>query len=310
MLPPQRFGCDDHRLRINCDKPSELSKALPKKTPDASILATIEIENDGQATVRFWWKSLSAEREAHAEENGKKPKPNPAQEDPEVLQEGALAMGGHSDQDKKARALVRDEHGLTASGLQVIRSQRRDLLRAILLKDAGVGGTLARDYLTFAQLRQELGDDSSSKTGLPRFVVSYTQADSEPVDEVRPYCEDQLAAQYWKSAVEDLLGRPFMILDDVPEAFEAYLALDEGTKAQAAAVLAGLKVVRSCNARGYQIPLHDKIAEVAGADAAQIRRFWQPDQSFVSLFPKLKRMELCVGFVDRPSRASLSVKPD
>lgn len=310
--PPKRQGYTDRGLEIEVKSPKELAKRVPKGTPDGAILAVIEIHHDGDTNVTFWWNSAKAKREALKAPTASAASAAVEERESQAssIYDGGALQPGYSEQEKKARALVRDEHGLTASGLQVVRSQRRDILRAVLMKDAAVGGSLARDYLTFALLRQELGDDWSSSTGLPNFAKSWTQADGEPKSEVEPYCKDQLAAQYWRSSVEHLLGQPFMTTEDLGDAFEAFLALDDQAKNEAAAILAGLELVRSCNAQGYKLPLHDKIAGIAGADASQVRRFWQPDRSFVSLFPRLNRMEMCEPFVERQPLASWKDQSD
>lgn len=309
--PPQRSGYTDTGLEIHVQKPEELLDLLPDGTPESAVVVTLEVASSGALITRFWWASRKSRADAEAGARAgtasgatASGRASPASNTPTTPPAPYPASGLSADHDTAARALVRDEHSLTASGLQVIRSQRRELLRCVLLTDALHGGNLARDYLVFAQLRQELGDDRATGVGLRGISSDWQNRDDEPRAEVLPWLEAQGASTFWKGAVEHLLARDFLTLDDPVAAFRAFVREDEMTKAEAAAVLAGLALIRSANAPGYRVPLHDALAELAGADARQLRRFWKPDRAFCGLFTKMKRMELVEPFVEQPALSS------
>lgn len=300
--PPQHAGYNDTSLEIHVDTPAD----LPRDIADADLLATLEIAASGTAIIRFWWASRRAK--AQAGKPGSTTSTAQTCSTADLCADNVIGQSGTYDE-RQARAAVRDEYGLTADGLQAVRSMRRDLLRSVLLQDAAVGGNLARDYLTFALLRQELGDDQPAQAGLRSFSTNWAARDDEPIELVRPWREDQLAGQLWKRIVEDLLAQPFMTMEDPAEAFELFTALDEDAKSRASAVCVGLALIRSANAPGWRVPVHDKLAELAGADPAQLRRFWKPTPAFAGLFPKMKRLELAQPRVE-PSAFSSWPKLD
>lgn len=297
--PPKFGGYSDTSLEIHLDSPADLADAVPEGTPDSAICVTLEIANSGALIHRFWWQSRKAKADAEKgnQSDSKRGKTLAETCGDRDVREGEALQG--PDYAQAANQVARDEHGLTFAGVEVMLSTRRELLRDVLLIDAQNGGDLARDYLTFALLRRELGRDYKKDVGVLGFAKSYRQGEDEPKSDVSGYLEEQTCGRDWKLAVEDLIAQAFMTIPDPVIAFEDYRASHPHDRARYAAILTGLVLVRSANLDGYRLPLHDELARLAGADAEQLRRLWTPQPPFCGLFPKMKRLEFAQPHVER-----------
>ena len=287
--PPQHHGFNDTSLEIYVDSAAELDVLLP----DDAICATLEIADTGKPIVRFWWASRKAKADF---EGGKAPAPRRSTEllggrelETEALTNPRLYA-------KDARAIARDEHGFSSTGLEVCLSIRRDILRWGLLTEAHANGGLAERFVIFAMLRAELGKESAAQLGVRQLTTAYGQEDNEDRELVKAFC--QSPARYaFEAEVERVMAAGWMTEKDLGKAFADFLGAGLGAYDRAAAVLAGLLLKRSANAPGFKVPLHDALAEQLGLDAQQARRAWTPDHHFTGLLPKLKRMELAQPFV-------------
>lgn len=291
--PPQHHGFNDTSLEIYVDKPRDLTLTSKLAAiPDDAICATLEIADTGKPIVRFWWAS----RKAKADFEGGKVPTSRASEllGGKDLETEALTNPGLYAKD--ARAIARDEHGFSSTGLEVCLSIRRDILRWGLVTEAHANGGLATHFVIFAMLRAELGKESAAQLGVRQLSTAYGQEDVEDRELVKAYCET-VARDTFAFEVERLIAADWMTEKDLGKAFAAYLQIGLGAQDRAAAVLAGLLLKRSANAPGFKVPLHDALAEQLGLDAEQARRAWTPDHHFAGLMPKLKRMELAQPFV-------------
>lgn len=284
--PPQRHGYNDTALEIYCDTDSD----LPQDLPGDAIVATFEIASSGAVIRRFWWASAKAKADV---ERGK----TAASEGSATG--GALAPsyqpGGpvyHVD----ARKIARDEHGLTATGVEVCLSIRRDILRWGLVTEAHANGGLAKSFVIFALLRTELGKESAAQLGVRQLSSAYGQEDNEDRELVKTYCQSP-ARDAFAAEVERLMAADWITEKDLGAAFSHFLAIGLAAQDRAAAVLGGLLLKRSANAPGFKAPLHDVLAEAIGIDALQVRRAWSPDHHFTGLLSKMKRLELAQPFV-------------
>ena len=296
--PKNDYGYPDQALRV------ELENLSPKIVlPEGDVVAVIEIDDDGEAAPTFWWPSHKERRAARGasadqlSEGGDGPSARSGERKTfwERMQDGS-AFDRHSDGSQKALSAVRDEHGLSGAGVQVVRSLRRELLRALLVDDAEDGGTLGQDFITWAQLRQEFSQfgrrEGAADIGARGLAGGWSgQQDAEPLDDVRPHLEQSGAHQTWRTGLKRLQAHPAFTIEDTAAALAAYVRADE-IKPLAGAVLAGLALLRSANVRGWRIPAHDKLAALAGGSDIALRHYWQPTPSFLGLFPKMKRLEL------------------
>lgn len=287
--PPQHHGYNDTSLEIYVDRPADLGQDLPED----AICATLELTAGGQPIVRFWWTSRKAKADF---ERGKLPTSRAASE---LLGGRDLeneALTNPATYGKDARAIGRDEHGLTAAGIEVCRSIRRDILRWGLVTEAHANGGLSNTFVIFVMLRAELGKESAAQLGVRQLTSAYGQEDNEDRELVKAYCQSPARAGF-TAEVERLMAADWITEKDLGKAFADFLALGLAAQDRAAAVLAGLLLKRSANAPGFRVPLHDVLAEALGLDAQQARRAWTPDHHFTGLLPKLKRMELAQPYV-------------
>lgn len=291
--PPQFMGQTDPSLAIDLQ---DAGGALT--LPGEDIVVTVDIELSGEFQVHYWWASRKAKRDASRESAA------PAESSVTVAGHkvtGADGFDRHSGYAQAARAAVKDEHGLTADGLQVMRSLRREILRGLFLVDALEDGTIGRDYLVWSQLRQELGKENSRSADTGSLgLASHWQSrdDAEPIDLVEPHLEEAGAHRLWEATLDTVREQPFITIANPGEAFEAYHFANDRVKNTAAAVLAGMALLRSANVPGWRIATHDHIAQIMGASDQVIRELWRPTSRLMALFPKMKRLELAQSLVD------------
>lgn len=297
--PPQFSGRDDIALELEVRGQDWEAFRIPRKASLSDIVATLEIDREGRWRPRFWWTSRKAKGDNR-----------PADGAPTLPRGGGAIQMKDSALAQQARATVRDEYGFTADGLQVVRSTRRMLLRSVLMTDAAAGGTLGRDYLVWSQLRQELQTTALAEIGARGMKSEWEVREDEPREVTRNYLEGQEGERQWKALIAACSGLPAFKLEDPADAFSAFVDQLESEKRQCAALLAGLSLLRSAAAPGFEIAVHDRLAEMAGADDAQLRRFWKPTPTFLGLLPKLKRLELAQPHADRTAFKSWHKRDD
>ncbi|WP_395391420.1 ParB/RepB/Spo0J family partition protein [Novosphingobium sp. BL-8A] len=299
--PPLAHGFPDQALEV-C--PVSAKEGIALKLPEGDIVVTLLVDTDGKAESRFWWASRKAKREAErgAVAGGAIAKATTSI-DMTVRAGDALGVSSGDSDAQAARAAVKEEHGLTAHGLQAMRSIRREILRALLVDNADEGGSAGRDYLVWSQLRSELVKGTLDRHVGARGLSSEWRGadDTEPTDYVAPLLEETWAHAVWTQAVQRLQAEPFMTIEDLGEAFLAFYRARDDIKRRAGAVLAGLAMLRSANTPGWRVDAHDALASVCPISDVDARTYWSPTPRFVSLFPRLKRLEFAQGQVDAES---------
>ena len=277
--------------------------------PAGDIFATLEIEQDGSLEQRFWWASRKAKREAEKPRAPAKPvsagpiakpeadaavralMPKPAQ--------GGRAIDssyGYSER-QKADVAIKDQYGLTADGVQVMRALRREVLRCGLLDDAEQGGTFGRDYAVWCLLRFELESEYGYQFGARRLASSSDTAGISQI--VEPHVKRSIAGMRWEKERAQLRDHTSMVLKDLPVAFSAFHNETSVWKDKAAAFLAGLMLERSLNAPGYEVPLHDLLAAGVQLRDAELRTYAEPTEELIDLLPKAQRLALAEPHVDK-----------
>lgn len=294
--PPHYAGGTDYSLELHPEERADGTIALPA----GDIVATLGVREDGEPELRWWWESRKAMAAAARTGAAK-----PVSRMPAVPAQPSRLGAAFEDRAspgaaQTARQAVKDEHGLTADGIHVIRSLRRELLRALLVQDAETGiGELGRDYVIWSQLRLELTEDRKPAIGALGLSGDWNGSeDAEPRETVRPFLEASQAHAVWRAAVDRIEAMPFIAIEDPAAAFAAYVAAGDADKRLAGAVLAGLALLRSAQAAGWQIPVHDRLADLAGGDDVALRALWAPDEAFAELFPRAKLLDLVEPFVE------------
>ncbi|WP_242140836.1 ParB/RepB/Spo0J family partition protein [Sphingomonas sp. TREG-RG-20F-R18-01] len=264
--------------------------------PDGDIYGTVEITAGGGHELRWWWASDKAKAgKGEKEPAGKSLRPISA--DTVKLHDGDAIRGSGSEYQAiaAANAVAKDQHGLTEVGVQVMRSLRREVMRATLVENAHAGKAVGHDYFIWAQLRMSLGSDRASRIGARAIGTAF---ESIP-EAVNDHLEMSLAHSVWEGALREISAQSFMTEKNLQAALIDYLNASPALKNLAAAVLAGLALERSANVDGYRVPVHDAVAHMTarGYDAA-VRRLVDPTAEMVDLLPKAQRLAIAEPLVE------------
>lgn len=315
----------DEDLRAHCiaaidevyepleDELDFLEARMELTLPAGQVFATLIVQDDGDAELRYWWASRKDRQKAEAKArklpDAPQPRPvslgpigtplSPVEEARPVVKAGSAIDRDYGMGDRqKADALVRDEHGLTADGIQVMRSLRQEALRAMLVQDARLplGRGVGLDYLLWSLARERLTPPGAmvpgaraQERGLAGLSVRHElqpQGTFDHVGRTRGHA-------IWKAAVADLKTHPSMTDPDLVTAFDAFRAEDGGFRAMVAAIIAGCALERSANAPGYEVDMHDHVALLAGcASDEQVRDLIEPTEELLALLPRARQLEL------------------
>lgn len=287
--PPQYAGRTDAALEITGPGP------LPAtKYPTDAIVATIDVDDAGQPFTRFWWANRAAK--GAAERPASRPAGSSVNAGIMTPKGGEAFVGPDSAYAQNGRAIARDEYGLTADGLQLVRSLRRMLLRRLLIDQ---GGSVARDYLVWSQARALVGHELPAQTGSRAIAGEWHDgADREPPGLFEGYSADVPASRDWYDWVDMLKAQAFMTEKDPGKSLSLFLALDQDGKDRTAAIVAGIALVRSADTPGWRVAAHDVLARACGVDAKKLRRWWNPTAKWLGLFGRLFRLGVAQQFVD------------
>jgi|GEM_PF-1082628 len=266
---------------------------LPKK---GDIVATLEIDAVGDQNLIFWFASRKAKKAAAGEQSAA-----PA------LPEGvAIRDAGNYGDGAKAKARIKDDIGLTQTAIEIARSLRRSLMRALLVENARKGGNVAIDYLVWSQLRAAVLrlDGSAGEVGAFAIAPGYGESAGEPMEAI-PLLKQSRSQEIWEEAIALLKQQSFLTSDNIGGAFIDFQAAKPELKNLAAAVVAGLSLKRSMNADGYRIDVHDVMANATSrSHPAALREFWTPTAEFLDLLPKAKRLEQVQDMVESKTFAA------
>ena len=301
QAPRGEYGGPDYVLAIT---PEEQDGRLP--LPDGDVAAVIEIALSGEATISYWWadrKAYNAAHRATANVEAKATRSAPLRAAGKVSPGAAIGQK-YDDSRQKADAAIKDETGFTKDGVDALRSIRRSILRAALVRDARDGRTLARDYLVWAQLRMlvshngdPFGTADEKVTGMRRLAAGGLETDG---DIARGIIGSSEAGKIWGKAVAELQQESFLRDKDLAGAFLDFLAAHEGKRALAAAIVTGLALERSLDAYGYDIAVHDVLAVQARlSHPASVRRWWQPSEAFLRLIPRTELLAIAEPMMER-----------
>lgn len=283
--------------------------------PEGDIFGTLVVEPDGELEIRWWWSSRKAKRSSeagkaagHPVSAGPIPKVD-ARAAEDALRPAPVAGGKaidttyHFMERQKADAAIKLDHGLTQDAIQALRSIRRQMLRVALLDNADRGGDLGGDYLVWSMVRRDLMGGVSHELGSD-FVLH--DRDNGPGVAAAVLIAQTEANIRWKKALGWLKEHPSMAEPDLVEAFRQYRAESAEFRRTVAALLAGLSLVRSANADGYRVPLHDMLAHDCGFTSdEQLRTLVAPTEEMVEMLPKAQRLAYAEPHMDAASFRSI-----
>ncbi len=258
--------------------------------PDGDITASLEIVDSGEVRLGFWWASRKA-RSAH-----------------ERAQSAGVSLRpiepGTAPSPREALAAVREEYGISADSTEIVKSVRRELLRALLVEDAKRGGTLGQDYAIWACLRQAIGNGSAASTGARGIARGGEIGGFDLAAKARGHVEMTEAHRVWSDALDDLRKESFVTERDEVFAFLDFTTAPERTRRLAGAVVAGIALDRSANAPGHGLPIHDALGQLARGTPDALRTLWTPTGEFLDLIPRVARHEIAAEFVDKATHAA------
>lgn len=265
------------------------------------VVAHIAIDDDGNSDVTYWWPSAAAK---HGSARPSAPPP-PGRRLADVFskREGAALSTSSSSTSgvdpyearRTANAALKEEAGLTADLIEILRSQRRLILQARMIDavDRPDGDTDALDFLIWTQLRQKLGHARSTELGAA--ILPGIGDPPATLDALR----EMPAWAIRQAAVAELQQQEFMTEADLGDAFRAYCGADRRMKGLAVAIVAGLSLERSLDADGYRLSTHDALADQLELDEDQVlRRYWVPTTGLLDKLPKDQRAAIAQPFVE------------
>lgn len=299
--PPQNdFDVADFSLHIDAKRGEDDDSIV---LPDGDVVGCLTIGEAGEPEVSWWWASRAAK---YGNQNAAVRVMSSATSGVNLaaLSDGAALLHARSPAALEANAAIREEEGLAAETVEIMKSMRRAIMRAALVDEATEqSGAIGRDYFIWSQLRALLD------IGLPPSslgIVALHGLDAGP-EGGREFVAAMPAAQRWGLALSSLTQRQFMSNPDLPAAFRAYMIEPEDVKDLAGAVLAGLTLRRSLAAPGYDLPIHDELAAFLDLhDAERIRSYWTPTEALLDRIPVKQRLAIAEPFVERAAFAPWS----
>lgn len=309
LKPPQNdFDVADVSLHIDA-KPGEKQTGDDSiLLPDGDVVGCLTIGEAGEPEVSWWWASRAAKYGNQTTKFRDRTSTSGTGATSGVtlaaLPDGAALLHARSPAALEANAAIREEEGLAAETVEIMKSMRRAIMRAALVDDATKhSGAIGRDYFIWSQLRAQLAIGQPSQA---LGIVALHGLDAGP-EGGRAFVAAMPAAQRWGLALSRLTQRPFISNPDLPAAFRAYITEPEEVKDFAGAVLAGLTLRRSLAAPGYDLPIHDELAAFLDLhDPTRIRSYWTPTEALLERIPVKQRLAIAEPFVERAAFAPWS----
>lgn len=293
--PPQsEYGGNDWQLQVEPKRVGTPGSVGALELPEGDIVAHIAIDDGGEPAVSFWWISRKAKFGTRTASSAPLPAaPGNRQTIGSAVGSAALAV------DKAAAdALVKEEDGLGKDSVQIFSAMRRGILRALLVDDAVNGGSIAQEYLIWAQLRMLQGGGGPAALGIGRLPVE-SIGGFDLAQRARAQLEASGVARAVSSALRELSAQTFCSEPDLPRAFQHFRAAAPRLKDLAAAVVAGAALERSLATPGYALPIHDELAlSTAVGNGESIREHWSPTAELLALHPRVARLKLVEQLVD------------
>lgn len=279
--PPENdFGTADHLLLADAREGGGDSLELP----DGDIVGFVAINEVGQAEVSWWWASRAA----------KYGEAKPARLPGDPAARSRLSAHVPQDAMRPSPDPASDAAAIDSGAVEILRSQRRAAFRAALIDDARAGGTLARDYFIFAQLRMLIIPTSNqTNVGLAQVMIEVGP------EAAREFVAAMPASRVWSDALAELSRSPILAADDLDVAWTAFLDAPQETRDLAAAMATGFALTRSLATDDYCVSLHDDVAVRAGlTDDAAFRRYWTPTEALLARLPIAQRLAIAEPLVE------------
>jgi ParB/RepB/Spo0J family partition protein len=282
--PPKCEYGVDNTLRIY-PRP-EKGGVIP--LPEGDVVATITVPESGDPEVAYWWASRRAKHGSTKAERTSAPRSIGAAIDDRSAPGATQATN----------AEIKIEIGIGADTVEIFRSLRRWIMRAVLVRDARAGRDVGTDFLVWSQARQLFCFDRYDwRAGA--IGASVLQGASADPQIAAGFVDATPAKPEVDAALRTLRELPAFADPDHAFAFRAYRREDASTKRLVAALVAGIALERSLNFEGYRLPVHDALmAECYAANDRSVRALWNPTAALLGRIPTEQRLALAEPFVE------------
>lgn len=258
----------------------QIHAAAPIGLPDGPLIAIAEI-GAGGLQVRNFYRPADWMPGNNGASGAAPTAAGTSARDPLVPSGIEPGLGYSDDRKGEAKSL----YGLTADAIEVMRSHRRAVLRAMMVTvDSAAAVTVAGDYLAFVACRSLLKDPSLGRVRAAHLGIApgaFGTASGPIVPGAAEEVGAQRAAQEWKTARDALAQEDWMTLPDLAEAFARFTELSREDRARAAAIAGAALLERSLRSPGFIVPVHDQLAYLLGEEGDEaVRDRWIPDEAF------------------------------
>ncbi len=300
--PKNNIGGTDYTLQHRAQAGDDGTLFLPD-----GVEAHIAITDVGEPELTYWWPTTAAKHGTTRQAPAAKPGRTLSQIFGRPVEGAAIStseMAGGGEARRVANTALRDEAGLTADTIEILRSQRRMILRARMIDAVDRPGDdiVAADFLVWSQLRLHLTRGTISTVG-----AAHLHGASGDPEVTREHLKPMPAQAIWSGALRELQEQSFLTDANLGNAFLDYRASADRLKGLATAVVAGLALERSLDADGYRIGVHDALAHQLELDAdTAVRRYWTPTAELLARIPKEQRAAIAQPFVETATFAPWS----
>lgn len=205
---------------------------------------------------------------------------------------------GYSGVYRQPEEVAKEQHGLTKDALEAMRSHQRRNLQAAFL-GSPLGEKLAHTFLIFVlarDLHRERGADDHRIDSAGKLGVDRLPSIEHDPHQVRADLATQPAAEIVGDALTRLRAADWMREPDIAAAFRRFSHSPHIEQQRAAAAVAAALLNRSLGVPGFEVPVHQVIAEFLSIDR-EVRSYWTPDEAFFARLSKSAKIE-AIRFVD------------
>ncbi len=205
---------------------------------------------------------------------------------------------GYSGVYRQPEEVAKEQHGLTKDAVEAMRSHQRRNLQAAFL-GSPIGEKLAHTFLIFVlarDLHRERGADDHRVDSAGKLGVDRLPSIEHDPHQVRADLATQPAAEIVGDALTRLRAAEWMREPDVAAAFRRFSHSPYIEQQRAAAAVAAALLNRSLGVPGFEVPIHQVIAEFLSIDR-EVRSYWTPDEAFFARLSKSAKIE-AIRFVD------------
>lgn len=199
---------------------------------------------------------------------------------------------------RQPEEVAKERYGLTKDAVEAMRSHQRRTLQAALL-GSPIGEKLAGTFLVFVLARdllRERGPDDYRVDSAGQLGVDRVPSIEHDPHQVRADLAAQPAAEIVGDALARLRAAEWMREPDIAAAFRRFSHTPFIEQQRAAAAVAAAMLNRSLGLPGFEVPIHQVLAEFLSI-GREVRSYWSPDAAFFARLSKTAKLD-AIRFVD------------